>query len=59
MNRMAMRLDKLGAKSGRRFGPSRSRVRFFASVAETAVAASLRNKSFWAHPRLVGASLRC
>jgi hypothetical protein len=54
-----MRLDKLGAKSGHRFGPSRSRVRFLASVAETAVAASLRNKSFWAHPRLVGASLRC
>jgi hypothetical protein len=54
-----MGLDKLGAKSGRRFGPSGSRVRFLASVAETVATTSLRNKSFWARPRLVGASLRC
>jgi hypothetical protein len=44
---------------GHRFGPSGSRVRFLASDAEAAAAASLRNKSFWARPRLISASLRC
>jgi len=41
---------------GCRFGPSRSRCRSPAIVAETA---AQWNKSFWICPRLVGASLRC
>jgi hypothetical protein len=44
---------------GHRFGPSGSRVRFPAGVTETAAATWLRNKSFWARPHLVSASLRC